>query len=72
MTPHDFYLKYWRIKDANGNLHVTDFSAYEWMVFDVAYELDVEPYVRNYARMNKPRFIVNPIVSKEINKRHGI
>lgn len=69
MKPSKFFEKYWRVLGVNGKPAIPDISRFELDVMDIAHELNVEPYIRTYRRMDKPRYTVNPIVMDEIQKR---
>lgn len=72
MTLHEFYLKYFRVQDSAGNWVAPAFREVDaafFEIYDVANELGVEPFLRNYARMTKPRFVINPVVAEELERR---
>lgn len=73
MTSLEFYEKYCVIKNSDRSTSkptIRDHDRIFFEIYDVADELNVEPFIRNYARLSKPRFITNPIVQREIEKRN--
>jgi len=67
MTPAEFYVKYWKIEDENGNKHTPTLTEYEKLCWDAAYKLNVPLFVRNHSR-RRGGHKVNPIVIEHLSK----
>lgn len=70
MEYKEFFEKYWRVKDANGNMVPMQLSEIELEIFQVAGELKVDAFILHRGR--NTGIIINPIVRDEIERRQNL
>ena len=66
MKPSEFYLKYWRVIDSNGETKPVSLTETDAKIMDMAHELGIEPYIIVRTRKGI-RYELNPQLKHFLN-----